>query len=126
MVEMWQRKRQEHINANHSSEDESTAPKVKEEKIRPQQKKKKVKMYKSSLDSESEDNKMINHEVKKISRGITVNADAINDLSMSVMKQIKVVKNDLKSLEDQIMENTNHLEIVDQNFSFLTQWSKKP
>ena len=30
---------QEHINANHSSEDESTAPKVKEEKIRPQQKK---------------------------------------------------------------------------------------
>lgn len=54
-------KEQEHINANHSSEDESTAPKVREEKICPQQKKKKVKMYKSSLDSESEDNGMVTH-----------------------------------------------------------------
>mgnify|MGYP003332336861 CR=1 FL=1 len=74
-------KEQEHINANHSSEDESTAPKVREEKIRPQQKKKKAKMYKSSLDSESEDNEMVNQEVKKLARGVSVNSDAVNDLS---------------------------------------------
>ena len=91
-------KEQEHINANHSSEDESTAPKVREERIRPQRKKKKAKMYKSSQDSESEDNEMVNHEVKKISRGVSINADAINDLSTSVMKLINEVKSDQKLL----------------------------
>lgn len=31
------------------------------------------------------------------------------------MKQIKEVKSDQKSLEDQTMENTNYLEVMDQN-----------
>ena len=55
---------QDHINANHPSEEEAIT--------RSQHKKKKTRMYKSSTDSESEDNEMINQEVKKIARSVSV------------------------------------------------------
>ena len=58
-------KEQEHINTEHPFEEEVTNQSEKVEKARPQQKKKKAKMYKSARDSESDDNDEINQEVKK-------------------------------------------------------------
>ena len=42
-------------------------------------------MFKSAQDSESDDNDEINQEVKKLARNVCDNADAMNDLSTSVM-----------------------------------------
>jgi len=54
------------------------------------QKKKKAKTYQSL--SESEDSKIHDCEIKKLSKGISLNTDALNNLSTSVIRMINGIK----------------------------------
>ena len=91
-------KEQDHINAEHPDEEEDTIPREKEEIARPQQKKKKARMYKSARDSESDDKDEVSQEMKKIAREVGDNTNAMNDLSTSTIKHVKEIKSDMKTM----------------------------
>ena len=86
-------------------------------------------MYKSSRDSESDDNEEINQEVKKLAKGVCVNTDAVNDLSTSVMKHKKEIKSDMKELSIDIQSELNVLaqdsNLTDFNVDKLVESTKK-
>ena len=86
-------------------------------------------MYKSSRDSESYDNDEINQEVNKLTKGVCDNADAVNDLSTSVMKLIKEVKSDVKEMNIDIQSGLNILSQdscwTDSNLDKLVESTKK-